>query len=274
MAAALGVFVVPVPVAHAAATITVTTTTDELADPGPGTGCSLREAIQSANGDADFGGCTAAGAYGTDTIVLEAGKTYTLSITGTGEDANATGDLDITDTAGLTIETDAPGSTATIDADAIDRVIEMHEGPLTLVDLIVEDGVAGAANGGGIRALDGDLTLTRCTVRDNTATDGGGIVAQYSGTSGSGTLTITEITISDNTITGFGGTLLASDASLMVDIRNSTRAGNIAGLIDESLYFSLKRYSVHVEQYDSGNLLTSIPTSSDGNIVRQIQIQM
>ena len=47
--------------------------------------CSLREAIVAAN---------AAG--GADTITLPAG-TYTLVIAGMGEDASATGDLDITD---------------------------------------------------------------------------------------------------------------------------------------------------------------------------------
>jgi len=33
--------------------ITVDTTNDEYADPDPGIGCSLREAITTANGDAD-----------------------------------------------------------------------------------------------------------------------------------------------------------------------------------------------------------------------------
>jgi hypothetical protein len=57
---------------------TVTTTADGV----PG---SLRQVIQAANSNP-----------GADTIVVPA-DTYTLTIAGTGEDAAATGDLDITD---------------------------------------------------------------------------------------------------------------------------------------------------------------------------------
>src|SRR5215218_9609084 len=71
-----------------AAGIAVTTTADEFNTTGTGAGCSLREAIQAANTDAAFGGCSAGA--GTDTINLPAG-TYTLSLTGI-EDANHAGD--------------------------------------------------------------------------------------------------------------------------------------------------------------------------------------
>ena len=80
----------PPPVAHAAA-INVTTTLDEYG--AAGAGCSLREAIQAANTDAAFGGCTAGNSA--DTINLPAG-TYTLTRAGVDEDSNATGDLDVT----------------------------------------------------------------------------------------------------------------------------------------------------------------------------------
>jgi CSLREA domain-containing protein len=52
-----------------AAVITVTTGLDEF-DTTPNATCSLREAIQSANTDGDFGGCTGSGIYGNDTIVF------------------------------------------------------------------------------------------------------------------------------------------------------------------------------------------------------------
>ena len=43
-------------------TIIVTTTADEWTDPGPGTGCALREAIRAAGNHASFGGsCTYSG---------------------------------------------------------------------------------------------------------------------------------------------------------------------------------------------------------------------
>src|SRR5438046_1414468 len=57
---------------------------------------TLREAIISANNNANLNAdVVAVGAYGADTITLPAG-TYTLAIAGAGEDAAATGDLDIT----------------------------------------------------------------------------------------------------------------------------------------------------------------------------------
>ena len=71
------------PLAHAA-TFTVAKTADTN-DGICDSDCSLREAIRAADALA-----------GADTITLPAG-TYTLSIAGTAEDANATGDLDITD---------------------------------------------------------------------------------------------------------------------------------------------------------------------------------
>lgn len=74
-----------------AATITVDTTDDELnldAD------CSLREAIQAANTNATVSGCDAGSAAVVDVNQVPAG-TYTLDLIGTGDDANAQGDLDI-----------------------------------------------------------------------------------------------------------------------------------------------------------------------------------
>jgi CSLREA domain-containing protein len=71
-------------------TISVTTTTDEF---GSGAACSLREAIQSANTNTNFGGCTRIGSAPFQ-INVPAG-TYTLTIPGNNEQANATGDLDV-----------------------------------------------------------------------------------------------------------------------------------------------------------------------------------
>ena len=78
------------PAVAGAATIDVTTTADTVADGG---GCSLREAVSSANAD-DGGasGCTSGS--GADTIALPAA---TLTLSGDdGDDANVSGDLDVT----------------------------------------------------------------------------------------------------------------------------------------------------------------------------------
>ncbi len=80
-----------------AATITVTTDIDEF-DTSPNLTCSLREAIQSANQNSDFGGCNGSGAYGADTIAFAPGiSVITLTITSSsgGNDNNAYLDLDV-----------------------------------------------------------------------------------------------------------------------------------------------------------------------------------
>jgi len=93
--AAIGAFALAANTASAA-TITVTTDLDEF---GTGPGCSLREAIQSANTNSNFGGCNGSGPYGADVIrFLPSIKVITLTITspvGTDNDNNAYLDLDV-----------------------------------------------------------------------------------------------------------------------------------------------------------------------------------
>src|SRR5439155_6818244 len=60
-----------------AATITVTTTAEDVSANDPG--CSLREAIIAANRGTAKAGCPAGDAGTPDTIVLQAGATYTLT---------------------------------------------------------------------------------------------------------------------------------------------------------------------------------------------------
>ena len=107
------------------ANIVVNTTDDELNTDGD---CSLREVIQAANTDTAIDGCTAGS--GTDTINVPAGI-YILSIPGTGEDANVTGDLDIT--SNLTINGAGVASTI-VDGGSIDRVIEIRPGATTQIN--------------------------------------------------------------------------------------------------------------------------------------------
>ena len=69
--------------------------------------------------------------------------TYTLSIAGTGEDANATGDLDIT--SNLTITGNGASETI-IDANNIDRVFQVSGATtnVTIQDLAITKGAAPA----------------------------------------------------------------------------------------------------------------------------------
>lgn len=79
-----------------AATITVTLEFDRF-DGSANSGCSLREAIQSANTNAAFAGCQASGAFGDDVIVFDSAVS-TVFITRTvsgGNNDNEDGDLDV-----------------------------------------------------------------------------------------------------------------------------------------------------------------------------------
>jgi CSLREA domain-containing protein len=110
-----------------AGTIAVTTTVDQLDGSAP---CSLREAVDTANADANSGGCTDANPAAADTIKLDGGD-YNLQRAGA-EDANASGDLDVTES--LTIagaDADATG----IDGNGAitgDRVLQVSSGTLTI----------------------------------------------------------------------------------------------------------------------------------------------
>ena len=166
------------------AAITVNTTMDEY-NTNP-SNCSLREAIQAANKDIAFGGCTTGS--GDDVITLPAG-TYPLTIPGTGGGLNADGDLVI----GTNITINGAGQTTTIiDGNQLDRILDIQSGTVVLNDLTItnghapdgEDGEPGSTpgddgsdgtdgqNGGGIRNA-GDLTLNKVTISNNQAGDGG-----------------------------------------------------------------------------------------------------
>jgi uncharacterized repeat protein (TIGR01451 family) len=186
-------------------TITVTTT-DDVVDAGggdcdaimpgdlPGTDSlvSLREAICAANNNPI-----------PDTINLGA-HTYELSIEGTWEDANATGDLDILYGGNdLTIVGEGASNTV-IDARQIDRVFEIEPGTgssrtITIAGVTIQGGHV-EGNGGGIRNGNAKLTIAHSTIYSNTAMGSGGGIANY------GPLTITHSTIYSNTAeTGSGG---------------------------------------------------------------------
>ena len=196
------------PTAHAAS-ITVTTTADEINSDGD---CSLREAIRAANLDQAVDACTTGS--GADTISLPAG-TYALTLTGTGEDAALTGDLDITRE--LTI-VGAGKADTTIDGGGIDRALHILA-DVHISGVTVTGGNSGADGGGGIR-VDGTLTLTSSRVRANTASAGGGILVI-----GSGNLTLEDSRIFDNIATGSGGGIFIYTSATLI---NSLVDGNAA----------------------------------------------
>lgn len=206
------------------ASIIVNTTDDELNFDGD---CSLREAIQAANSDTAVDACTAGS--GADIIIVPAG-TYILSIAGRGEDANATGDLDIT--ADLTINGEGAAATI-IDASELDRVFHIISGTVLISRMAVVNGQTFGGNAGGIQnegtltVRDGGgiqnmltLTVIHSTVSGNVSDFGGGIQ-----NSSNGTLTIIGSTVSGN-MAEFGGGL--SNLGTTATLINSTISGNTA----------------------------------------------
>lgn len=127
--------------------------------------CTLRAAIMEANANP-----------GSHNILVASGS-YNLEETGIGEDAAATGDLDILGEIRILNATNNP---PLILGDFADRVFDVHDGAsLTLENVGVANGVAnapGTVHGGGIRVNAGaSLELDRVTVSTNIGNVGGGI---------------------------------------------------------------------------------------------------
>src|SRR4051794_26292501 len=122
------------PAAAHGASISVATGDDSLAADGR---CTLREAIMSANSDSAVGGCVSGA--GADVVTIPA-LMVDLSRTGNADNANLTGDLDVT--GALTLRGAGAGAT-TIHAHGIDRVIDVQPGAsVTVRSLRVTGGVA------------------------------------------------------------------------------------------------------------------------------------
>lgn len=188
---AAGVFISP---PLLAATFTVNSTVDAV-DANPGDGvcrtssatCTLRAAVMEANALA-----------GPDEIVLSA-TTYTLSITGSGEDAARTGDLDITGATGNNLIIRGPAgaaSTTRITAGgsfsgSIDRVFHfLGRNNVTISDVSIQSGSVSGQNGGGINNQTAWVTLKSCQITGNSTSwsdsaksggQGGGVYNASSG---------------------------------------------------------------------------------------------
>jgi hypothetical protein len=221
-----------VPVSLLAATLTVSDCGDTVPGGAPG---QLRRLIDEA-------------APG-DVIVIPA---CTIQLHGIhGDNANATGDLDITKN--LTIRGAGPGQTVLVGSDHPegDRVFDIltAAGPVEISDITVTGGRGGVQNqaaltlarvhvtrnatgagnlqfsgaGGGISTSAGaSLTIRDSTVSDNTASTGGGIYNV-------GMLTLVNVTVSNNVAASLSVTSGGGIANLRtLDATNVTIAGNVS----------------------------------------------
>ncbi|MDQ3954726.1 MAG: CSLREA domain-containing protein, partial [Actinomycetota bacterium] len=221
--------------------ILVSTTTDEF---GSGKGCALREAVQAANTNQAFGGCPAGTSSSVDLITVPTG-TYELTLTGPGENANATGDIDITEAVDITGagrnstivdgHAEGPGScqpNRSVENQgngAPDRVFHIHlpEPPpevsaqgigffVNFSDMEITSGEASDGTGGGVYAESGLATLEfeGVDVTNNTAFgefgSGGGIASFAEGTHLENT-SVTGNVVSSAQIANGGGLLAVSN---------------------------------------------------------------
>lgn len=195
--------------AHAAI-ITVNEAIDD--DPATDNGsCSLREAVIAANTNTAVDSCLA-GEVPPDTISFDAslnGTPLTLSISGTGEDAAMTGDLDLTANVNLVGNGE---SQTVIDAGGIDRVI--HAMARTgILDVTIQGGFSGT--GGGVLATDAVVVLIDCVVRNNEVDGGGGLLDIGGGGVAvlGGELRLQRCVVKDNAARGssVGGGVLVSE---------------------------------------------------------------
>lgn len=193
----------------AAATFGVTRTDDPFPDTCAAFDCSLREATLAA-----------AGAEGEDEIVLRAGPgPYELTqgdMLGESEDEGLSGDLDV-DAGELKISRTA-GRHATIDANGLDRVLDVSAGDELKLARLTLTGGESAGAGGAIRA-DANLSLKRVTVRGNSAAGAGGALSLHAGTA-----RVKSSTLNDN-VAERGGAVATEPGTRLVAI-NSTLAGN------------------------------------------------
>jgi fibronectin-binding autotransporter adhesin len=182
---ALILFVILLTVRAARASTFVVNSTADAVDANPGDGvcaaageaCTLRAAIQEANA-----------LSGPAVINLPAG-TYALTIAGAGEDASASGDLDVSGE--LTIVGAGSGVT-TIDASAIaDRIFQLNSSSLALEGVTLTGGNV-TGDGGAFWLVEAALDLTDVVISGNAASGQGGAI--YAGSS--------EVTLIDSQVSG------------------------------------------------------------------------
>ncbi|HLO14485.1 MAG TPA: hypothetical protein VK206_06640, partial [Anaerolineales bacterium] len=231
-------------------TLFVTSTIDVIANDGV---CTLREATIAANTNAPSGSmsgeCPAGMNSQTDTIVLVAGNTYSLTTDRTNNDTEADGDLDIGDNSSaldLIIKVEGDGkATVSQDASSVDdRVLENHGATMQIENLIIRSG-SNVGGGGGV-LNNGTLDIHASEISGNSVGwDGGGIwngpgaalslnscviTGNYSDVFGGGIMNKGRLTVNNSEIRGNStpvkGGGIANEGTLIVD--NGVLAGNSA----------------------------------------------
>jgi CSLREA domain-containing protein len=235
--------VIPVTTTRADATIVVNTTADE---DNTGPDCSLREAITAANTDADYGGCTGSGAYGTDTITFD-GTVFASAQTITLSDRLP----DITSSMNIV----GPGAKLlTISGNNHSRPFYINvAAAVTISDVTITQGQMDY--GAAVDINYGFVTLKSVVLSNNHATQQGGAVILSNGGDPltQGTLWVIDSTFIGNVTDGPGGAIYSLGTLI---VSNSTFTGNSAtdGGAIYSEFGSVGLFNVTV----SGNAATDL----------------
>ncbi len=204
----------------APAVITVTDIGDTVAVDGLVT---LREALQSANGDANINAdVIGVGAYGVDTIQFSVLFSSPQIISNTAEQL-------VSDSVAI-VGTSA--GNVTIDGATINRVFHVEKTGsqivVTFKNMTIQNGKAtstltGGADGGGIYNHDENVTIDSCVIDSNQADEGGGVSQNAAG----GSLTVINTTISNNkaTLALGDGAGVNVEAAGTLSVQNSTITG-------------------------------------------------
>ena len=178
--------------------------------------CTLADAILAANDDVAVGGCEAGS--GADSIELTDEVELATALPMVTSEVTFEGDMH---------------SVARADGAANFRIFDIAGGgPVVMRNLTVTNGFA-EGDGGGILTRT-TLTLDHTTVSENTATSGGGGIANRG--SFDGVMTLVNSTVSDNTVlAGSGGGVLHDSGSFRVinsTVSNNDAAFNGGGVYD------------------------------------------
>ncbi len=217
-------------------------------------GCSLNDAILSANTDSNAHNAQCTAGDGPDVIQLSPNSTITIAQAfnnGTSGSPNL-----VTATPFVRTPIVIEGNGAKIERSRASNTPEFRlftvfpntdgsqVGQLTLRNVDIRNGNM-AANGGAIYVL-GELTLENTTITDNTSTNpalnqGGGAIflrgSENSFTTINSTATLYNSTISGNSaVSGGGGIVAQTDAT--VTLRNSTVTGNLSFTRGGGIYAS------------------------------------
>ena len=227
-----------------AASIAVTTTKPDTAL-GDGK-CSLIEAINAANTDANVDACVRVGGAGADTIILPKGKhvltqvnngqnglpliTTPITIEGNGATISRKKGptqfrlFEIT-TGALTFNNGKlTGGSSPLGGGAIFN----NGGTLTITNSAITGNLA-AGGGGGVLNNNGTVTIQDSTVSNNKASYGGGVFHFH------GSFTVEDSLIAKNAVTDYGGGIHNSAGSSFTLTRSSVSGNKAVNPFDEGI---------------------------------------